>query len=107
MKSFARTANVRLLGGLITADAVETDVSTVGRADGSIVFTGSTKLVGIKIAGVDLPAKIPKNYSVTIPGVANVSLNYHSTGKLGTTAATYGWAIGSPSSSRARATPPV
>ena len=80
--------------GLITVGAVETNVSTVGRSDGTASSTGDTKLVGINIVGVDLPIRIPKNYAVTIPGLANITLNVHLHGKVGTTVATQAWAIG-------------
>lgn len=94
LESFARTANVDLLDGLITVGAVETNVSTVGRSDGTASSTGDTKLVGINIVGVDLPIRIPKNYAVTIPGLASITLNVHLHGKVGTTVATQAWAIG-------------
>ncbi|KRA38436.1 MULTISPECIES: choice-of-anchor P family protein [unclassified Nocardioides] len=94
LKSFARAAHVSLLGGLITADAVETNVTTTGRADGSHSFTANSSLAGIKIAGINLPLNIPKNYSVTIPGVASVTLNYALHGKVDGLTATLGWAVG-------------
>ena len=94
LDSFARTANVDLLNGLITVDAVETNVSTVARPDGTASSTGDTKLLGIEIVGVDLPVRIPKNYAVTIPGLASITLNVHMHGKIDTTVATQAWAIG-------------
>lgn len=98
LTSFARTARVSLLGGLITADALETSVTTTGRPDGSVSATGDSRLANIKIAGIKLPLNIPKNYAVTIPGVASVTLNYTLHGKYdqpeGDVAATLSWAVG-------------
>jgi len=94
LDSYARTAGVNLLGGLVTADALETKVRTVARADGSSTSTAATKLLGIKVVGVKLPLNIPKNYQVTIPGVATVSLNYLWTAKDGYTRAARAWALG-------------
>lgn len=94
LTSFARTAGVNLLKGLIKVDAVETNVSTTGRADGSDSFTADTKLLGISIVGVNLPVRIPKNYSVKIPGVAAISLNVQLHNKVDGIVSTVGWAIG-------------
>ncbi|TQK72722.1 MULTISPECIES: choice-of-anchor P family protein [unclassified Nocardioides] len=98
LKSWARVANVSLLGGLITADALETTISTTGRADGNGSHTANSRLANIKIAGVKLPLNIPKNYAVTIPGVASVTLNYSMHGKVeqedGDLIGTMGWAVG-------------
>lgn len=77
MKSWARTAGVKLLDGLITADALETTTTTVGNADGTAAApTSDSKLLGLKITGVNVPINIPKNWVVTIPGVAVISANY-------------------------------
>ncbi|WP_141004023.1 choice-of-anchor P family protein [Nocardioides humi] len=98
LKSWARTAQVKLLGGLITADALETTVTTTGRANGTGSYTANSRLANIKIAGVKLPLNIPKNYAVTIPGVASVTLNYTLHGKIeqpeGDLIGTMGWAVG-------------
>lgn len=94
LKSWARTAGVNLLGGLITVDAVTTNVTTKGTDAGAISYSGNSQLAGIHIAGIHLPLSIPKNYSVRIPGVATVALNYtmHSNhaGQVGT----FHWALG-------------
>lgn len=93
MDSFARTAGVNLLNGLITVDAVETNIKSVGSASGQVTVTGGTQLLGIKIVGVNLPVEIPKNYAVNIPGVASVNLNMVvSTAKDGRTS-TRGWGL--------------
>lgn len=94
LSSWARTAHVSLLGGLIRADALTTKISTVGRADGTGSHTASTQFAGIKIVGVNLPLSIPKNYGVTIPGVASISMNVSMHGKVDRTVGTIGWALG-------------
>ncbi len=94
LNSWARTAKVDLLGGLIRVDALTTTISTVGRSDGTASHTANTQFAGIKIVGVNLPLNIPKNYGVTIPGVASISLNMSIHGKVDRTAGTIGWALG-------------
>lgn len=94
LKSYARVAGVNLLNGLITADVLETNISTTGRPDGTASHTASSRLAGIKIIGINLPLNIPKNYAVTIPGVASVTMNYSLHGKVDRLAATMGWALG-------------
>ncbi|MDZ5621357.1 choice-of-anchor P family protein [Nocardioides sp. HM23] len=94
LNSFARTANVNLLNGLIKVDAVTTNITTVARADGSASSAGQSQLLGIGIVGVDLPVRIPKNYAVTIPGVASITLNVHLHASSDEAVATNGWAIG-------------
>lgn len=95
LKSWARTAHVSLLNGLITADAVETTISTTGqKATGTGSHTAFSRLAGIKILGINLPLNIPKNYAVTVPGVANITLNYSIHGKVDRVVGTMGWAIG-------------
>lgn len=93
LTSYARTTGVKLLGGLISADAVETSISTTGKPTGTTAVTGGTKLVGLKIIGVDLPVHIPQNYNVTIPGVANVTINFALHGSDSGLAITHGWAL--------------
>ncbi|HWJ10611.1 MAG TPA: choice-of-anchor P family protein [Nocardioides sp.] len=93
IESWARTAGVSLLNGLIKIDAVESTVTTTGNPDGTSSAVGNHKLLGIKILGVNLPVDIPKNYAVNIPGVAAISLNstYHAgTSEL---AGTRSWAV--------------
>jgi hypothetical protein len=74
LTSDSQTLGVSLLNGLITADAVTTHNTTTGSPLG-ITGTASTQFLNIKIAGVDLPLNIPKNYKVSIPGVATIVLN--------------------------------
>jgi hypothetical protein len=74
LTTHARTANVSLLGGAITAKAVDTvDVARV--VSGKASSTIRTTFVGLKIAGTTLPATISQNFGVRIPGVAQVTLN--------------------------------
>ncbi len=91
--SYARVAGVNLLNGLIKIDAVETNVTTTGKPDGTSSATGNTRLAGIKILGVNLPLDIPKNYGVNIPGVAAISLNFTAHAGDKELAATRGWAL--------------
>lgn len=70
----AQIGNVNLLNGAITLQAI----TTIGQAtltgdtpDGEV----STQFVGLHISGSTLPINIPKNFNVTIPGVAAVMLN--------------------------------
>lgn len=74
LTSFARTANVKLLGGLITADAVETVNVTHATPDG-ITTTANTQFVNLDIGNLNLPVDIPKNHKVKIPGVVTVVAN--------------------------------
>ncbi len=94
LHSYARTSGVNLLNGLIKIDAVTTDISTVGRSDGTTSSSGGTELAGIHIAGVDLPVTIPENFSASIPNIATVSLNVRLHGKVDQSAATTAWAVG-------------
>jgi hypothetical protein len=73
--SKAKTAGVNLLGGLITADAIETTSTLTGNGDGTTSSDGGTKFVNLKIAGINLPLNIPRNYFVEIPGVAQIGIN--------------------------------
>lgn len=74
LTSVAHAADVSLLGGLITATAVDT-TATVSVVNDAVQATSSSKFVGIKIAGVHVPVDIPENFTVKIPGVATVTIN--------------------------------
>lgn len=93
IKSWGRTAGVNVLNGLIVADAVTSDLTTVAHPDGTQTTTGGTQFVGIKIAGVNLPVNIPRNYTVTIPKIATVTLNAYATASHAGASATQGWAL--------------
>jgi len=73
--SHAKTAGLNLLNGTIRADAVETDVITTGVPGQPLTSEGVTKYVNLRIVGVELPVNIPKNYKVTIPGLATIVIN--------------------------------
>jgi hypothetical protein len=70
----ARTADVSLLGGVIKADAVET-VTTATKTPDGVLSTSTTKFIGLTIAGQEYPVNLPKDFNVTIPGVAAITAN--------------------------------
>jgi hypothetical protein len=72
--SAGETAGVNLLSGLITIDAVKTNVTTT-LAGSSSTGSATTTFVGIHIPGVTIPVKVPENFNVTIPGVLSLTLN--------------------------------
>jgi hypothetical protein len=87
--SEVHTADVVLLGGAIRIEAIDT-VSTVKNVNGVPSADTNTTLVGIKIAHVHLPVEIPKNFAVTIPGIATLVLNMALDGTRGDQALAYG-----------------
>jgi hypothetical protein len=90
--SHAKTLGVNLLNSLVTVDAVD----TVGTAvfDGSTIDASThTTFLNIKIANVDLPVRIPHNFTVNIPGVAKIVLDYSLTYKTGEQVQTIGAGI--------------
>ena len=70
----ARTADVSLLGGLIKADAVET-VTTATKTPDGVTSSSSTKFIGLTIAGQEYPVNLPKDFNITIPGIAAIVAN--------------------------------
>lgn len=73
--SAAEVADVNLLDGLITADAIET---TATASTGLFGLSGdaNTKFVNLKISGQPLLAlNLGKNSTISIPGIAEVVLN--------------------------------
>lgn len=70
----ARTADVSILGGLISADAVDT-VTSATKTPNGLSSTSATRFVGLTIAGQHYPVDVPKDTTVTIPGIATVTLN--------------------------------
>ena len=70
----ARTADVSLLGGLIKADAVET-VTTATKTPDGVSSTSSTKFIGLTVAGQEYPVNLPKDFTITIPGIAAIVAN--------------------------------
>lgn len=73
--SEAKLADLNLLNGAITADAIDT-TSTAKLVNGVISSGSTTKFVNLKIVGINLPINIPNNFHVTIPGIASVYINY-------------------------------
>jgi hypothetical protein len=70
----ARTADLSLLGGLIKADAVET-VTTATKTPSGVTSTSSTRFIGLTIAGQEYPVNLPKDFNITIPGLAAIVAN--------------------------------
>lgn len=90
--SKANTAGVNLLGGAIQVGAVET--TTFAQANGTNVAGGSnTIFVNLKIGGKALPITVPKNFGVTIPGLAEVTLNQSKVTDTGSTYINEGAAV--------------
>ena len=73
--STARTADVSLVGGRITATAVTT-TATGQLVNGKPVTSIGTSFANLKIDGVAVAGSIAKNKKVSIPGIATVTLNY-------------------------------
>ena len=69
-----RTADVSLLNGLITADAVETNAVATKTPDG-MTSKAATTYLGLTIAGKHYPATVKQNMAISIPGIATVVLN--------------------------------
>ncbi len=78
-RTTSQVADVEVLNGLITVDALTTTVTSYGNDDGTSSATGGTEFAGINIVGIDLPVNIPKNFSVRVPGVAEIYLDYFAT----------------------------
>jgi hypothetical protein len=73
--SHARTANVNLLNGAIKASAVDTTSVAESKSDTTPTASNHTEFVGLTIAGKKYPLNVPANTGVTIPGLAQVTLN--------------------------------
>lgn len=67
-------AGVNLLGGLVTADAVHV-VSITRHTPLGFSTTGQTTFVGLKVLGVPLPNVVAAKRTISLPGVASVTLN--------------------------------
>jgi IPT/TIG domain len=69
----AQVAGVNLVAGALTATAVSTTCSSA--ASGS---SAQTTITGLEVAGVPvtLPATIPVNFGLTVPGLGTVELNH-------------------------------
>ncbi|WP_332643601.1 choice-of-anchor P family protein [Aeromicrobium sp.] len=71
----ARTANISLLNGAIKASAVDTTSKAESKSDVTPTASNHTEFVGLTIAGKKYPVNVPANTGVTIPGLAQVTLN--------------------------------
>jgi hypothetical protein len=66
--------NLNLLGGLITADAIE--VTAVGtRSDGVWKHSEQMKLVNLVVAGQKIPVDVGPNTSIDVAGLGKVEIN--------------------------------
>ncbi|MEZ0580572.1 choice-of-anchor P family protein [Nocardioides sp. MH1] len=75
LTSEAKIAGVSLLDGAITVDAIETKAIASIDSAGNVSRSGGTKLIGVHIKDQNIPINVPKNFGITIPGVAKVVLN--------------------------------
>ena len=76
----AGVAGVSLLGGRITADALKVNSSAYARSGGTRSGVNSFSFVNLKIGSTKIPANVGKNTKVTVPGVAEVTVNQQSKG---------------------------
>lgn len=90
--SSAKIAGLNLLNGAITADAVETTewaaASSLGVARG-----GESKLVNLVIGGHAIPVSTAPNTTITIDGLAEVTINKQTYFKSGSAVYTKGIAL--------------
>jgi hypothetical protein len=70
----ARTSQVSLLGGLVTADAVTATATAQDNDRGQVSTTGSTIVANLRVAGVPIVNPAP-NLSIVIPLVGSVIIN--------------------------------
>jgi hypothetical protein len=73
--SEAETAHISALGGLITADAIDT-VSTASVVNGVATHSVQSTLVNLKVGSTKVPVNVKPNTIIRIPNVATVALNY-------------------------------
>ena len=74
IQSISKAAGVSLLGGSIKLDAITT-TSTVTLKDGIASYGGHTDLLGLIVGHKKIPVNVPENFKVTLPGLAEVTLN--------------------------------
>ncbi|MBE1468772.1 DUF11 domain-containing protein [Kibdelosporangium phytohabitans] len=72
------TAQVNLLGGLVTADALTTTATAAQDSFGQITTSGSTVVTNLKVAGVPVLNPTP-NLPIVIPLVGSVIVNERTT----------------------------
>lgn len=73
-----KTAGASLLDGLVQASTITTTAKVSHNSSG-YHKTGSSVLVGLRVAGIPVSAKPGKNTVIPVPGVATVRLNTQST----------------------------
>lgn len=71
----AKLTGVNALNGLITASALTTTNDVVIQ-NGTVTGTTTSQFLGLHVAGHTLPKIIPDNFTLNIPGVAAVALNF-------------------------------
>lgn len=72
----AQAGLVNVLDGLVTAQAITSSAYAQVDANNNPVGDVTSQLVNLKIGNFRVPASVPKNFHVTIPGVANIWANY-------------------------------
>ncbi|MEZ0580541.1 choice-of-anchor P family protein [Nocardioides sp. MH1] len=75
LTSEAKIAGVSLLNGAITVDAIETKAIASIDGSGHVSRSGGTRLLGVHVKDHKIPLVVPKNFGLTIPGVAKVVIN--------------------------------
>ncbi|MFX4285459.1 choice-of-anchor P family protein [Janibacter sp. G349] len=76
----SRVAGVNLLGGQIKADAINANASAYAKAGSVNTGVNTLTLTNLTIAGRPISANVAKNTKVTIPGVAEVTVNKQTQG---------------------------
>lgn len=71
----SRVAAVRLLGGLIKADAVTAVAQASKTSTGSVVLSGQSKLVNLTIGGIVVPLNVAPNTRISVLGLVTVTVN--------------------------------
>ena len=79
----ARTANIDLLGGLITADEAVTTAQALqpltASGPGAVTTSGATIFTNLRVGGVTIAANPGPNSTIGLPGVGSLTLNQQST----------------------------
>lgn len=79
----ARTAGLSLLGGLITADAVNTTAQArqalTPSGPGTVTTSGGTVFTNLRVAGVLIAVNVAPNTTIALPLVGSVVLNEQKT----------------------------
>lgn len=71
----SRVAAVKLLGGLIKADAVTAVAQASKTATGAVVLSGHSKLVNLTIGGIVVPVDVAPNTRISVLGLVTVTIN--------------------------------